>query len=120
MAASQYRNGRDNFEISASIVQLLTFRDDYIRATPEERVLLHEMEDPKIRMYLMAVDNGIVRPFSDDKKDFDFEMEFIAKTVSGYWNGTLAYEYAPLHNMLTEKSGRKKGKPERQTDGAGI
>ena len=107
MAASQYRNGRDNFEISASIVQLLTFRDDYIRATPEERVLLHEMEDPKIRMYLMAVDNGIVRPFSDDKKDFDFEMEFIAKTVSGYWNGTLAYEYAPLHNMLTEKSGRK-------------
>ena len=107
MAASQYRNGRDNFEISASIVQLLTFRDDYIRATPEERVLLHEMEDPKIRMYLMAVDNGIVRPFSDDKKDFDFEMEFIAKTVSGYWNGTLAHEYAPLHNMLTEKSGRK-------------
>ena len=107
MAASQYRNGRDNFEISASIVQLLTFRDDYIRATPEERVLLHEMEDPKIRMYLMAVDNGIVRPFSDDKKDFDFEMEFIAKTVSGYWNGTLAYEYAPLHNTLTEKSGRK-------------
>ncbi len=107
MSASQYRNGRDNFEITASLVQLLTFRDDYIHASPEQRSQLHDMEDPKIRMYLLAVDSGIVNPLSQDKKDFDFEMEFIAKTVSGYWNANLAPVYAKRHNAMTEKSGRK-------------
>lgn len=107
VSASQYRNGRDNFEITASIVQLLTFREDYLKASPEQRTQLRKLDDPKIRMYVMAAEQGIIKPFSNDKKDFDFEMEFIAKTVSGYWNNNMAPIYAPLHNAMTETSGRK-------------
>lgn len=110
MSATHYRTGRDNFEITASIVQLLTFRDDYIHATPEQRLELRKLEDPKIRMYVMAVEHGLINPLSADKKDFDFEMEFIARTVSGYWNNNMAQTYAPLHNAMTEKSGRKEFK----------
>lgn len=110
MSATHYRTGRDNFEITASIVQLLTFRDDYIHATPEQRLELRKLEDPKIRMYVMAVEHGLISPLSADKKDFDFEMEFIARTVSGYWNNNMAQTYAPLHNAMTEKSGRKEFK----------
>ena len=110
MSATQYRTGRDNFEISASIVQLLTFRDDYIHATPEQRLQLHKLDDPKIKMYLLAVDNDIIRPLSNDKKDFDFEMEFIAKSVAGYWNNNLAVTYAPRHNAMTEKAKRQEFK----------
>ncbi len=110
MSATQYRTGRDNFEISASIVQLLTFRDDYIHATPEQRQQLHKLDDPKIKMYLLAVDNDIIRPLSNDKKDFDFEMEFIAKSVAGYWNNNLAVTYAPRHNAMTEKAKRQEFK----------
>ena len=107
MSATHYRTGRDNFEIT---VQLLTFRDDYIHATPEQRLELRKLEDPKIRMYIMAVEHGLINPLSADKKDFDFEMEFIARTVSGYWNNNMAQTYAPLHNAMTEKSGRKEFK----------
>ena len=110
MSATHYRTGRDNFEITASLVQLLTFRDDYIHATPEQRLELRKLEDPKIRMYIMAVEHGLINPLSADKKDFDFEMEFIARTVSGYWNNNMAQTYAPLHNAMTEKSGRKEFK----------
>ena len=110
MSATHYRTGRDNFEITASLVQLLTFRDDYIHATPEQRLELRKLEDPKIRMYIMAVEHGLINPLSVDKKDFDFEMEFIARTVSGYWNNNMAQTYAPLHNAMTEKSGRKEFK----------
>lgn len=110
MSATHYRTGRDNFEITASIVQLLTFRDDYIHATPEQRLELRKLEDPKIRMYVMAVEHGLINPLSADKKDFDFEMEFIARTVSGYWNNNMAQTYAPLHNAMTEKFGRKEFK----------
>lgn len=110
MSATHYRTGRDNFEITASLVQLLTFRDDYIHATPEQRLELRKLEDPKIRMYVMAVEHDLINPLSADKKDFDFEMEFIAKTVSGYWNNNMAQTYAPLHNAMTEKSGRKEFK----------
>ncbi len=110
MSATQYRTGRDNFEISASIVQLLTFRDDYIQASPEQRLQLHKLDDPKIKMYLLAVDNDIIRPLSNDKKDFDFEMEFIAKMVSGYWNNNLSATYAQRHNAMTEKANRKEFK----------
>lgn len=110
MSATHYRTGRDNFEITASIVQLLTFRDDYIHATPKQRLELRKLEDPKIRMYVMAVEHGLINPLSADKKDFDFEMEFIARTVSGYWNNNMAQTYAPLHNAMTEKSGRKEFK----------
>ena len=110
MSATQYRTGRDNFEISASIVQLLTFREDYINATPEQRQKLRQLDDPKIKMYVMAVENDIIRPLSKDKKDFDFEMEFIAKMVSGYWNNNLAVTYAPRHNAMTEKANRKEFK----------
>lgn len=110
MSATQYRTGRDNFEISASIVQLLTFREDYIKATPEQRQKLRQLDDPKIKMYVMAVENDIIRPLSKDKKDFDFEMEFIAKMVSGYWNNNLAVTYAPRHNAMTEKANRKEFK----------
>lgn len=110
MSATHYRTGRDNFEITASIVQLLTFRNDYIHATPEQRLELRKLEDPKIRMYVMAVEHGLINPLSADKKDFDFEMEFIARTVSGYWNNNMAQTYAPLHNAMTEKSGRKEFK----------
>ena len=102
MSATHYRTGRDNFEITASLVQLLTFRDDYIHATPEQRLELRKLEDPKIRMYIMAVEHGLINPLSADKKDFDFEMEFIARTVSGYWNNNMAQTYAPLHNAMTE------------------
>lgn len=110
MSATHYRTGRDNFEITASLVQLLTFRDDYIHATPEQRLELRKLEDPKIRMYVMAAEHGLINPLSADKKDFDFEMEFIARTVSGYWNNNMAQTYAPLHNAMTEKSGRKEFK----------
>lgn len=110
MSATQYRTGRDNFEISASIVQLLTFRDDYINASPEQRQQLRRLDDPKIKMYIMAVENDIIRPLSNDKKDFDFEMEFIAKMVSGYWNNNLAGTYASRHNAMTEKANRKEFK----------
>lgn len=110
MSATHYRTGRDNFEITASLVQLLTFRDDYIHATPEQRLELRKLEDPKIRMYIMAVEHGLINPLSADKKDFDFEMEFIARAVSGYWNNNMAQTYAPLHNAMTEKSGRKEFK----------
>lgn len=110
ISATHYRTGRDNFEITASIVQLLTFRDDYIHATPEQRLELRKLEDPKIRMYVMAVEHGLINPLSADKKDFDFEMEFIARMVSGYWNNNMAQTYAPLHNAMTEKSGRKEFK----------
>ena len=107
MSASHYRTGRDNFEISASIVQLLTFRDDFINASPAQRQQLRKLDDPKIKMYVMAVENDIIRPLSKDKKDFDFEMEFIAKMVSGYWNNNLAFTYAPRHNAMTEKANRQ-------------
>lgn len=102
MSATHYRTGRDNFEITANLVQLLTFRDDYIHATPEQRLELRKLEDPKIRMYVMAAEHGLINPLSADKKDFDFEMEFIARTVSGYWNNNMAQTYAPLHNAMTE------------------
>lgn len=107
MSATQYRIGRDNFEITGSIVQLLTFREDYIHATPQQRHILRSLDDPKIKMYVLAVEQGVINPLSNDKKDFDFEMEFIAKMVSGYWNNNLAVTYAPLHNDMTKKSGRK-------------
>lgn len=107
MSATQYRIGRDNFEITGSIVQLLTFRDDYIHATPQQRQIIRTLDDPKIKMYILAVEQGVIDPLSNDKKDFDFEMEFIAKLVSGYWNNNLAVTYASLHNDMTEKSGRK-------------
>lgn len=68
MSATHYRTGRDNFEITASLVQLLTFRDDYIHATPEQRLELRKLEDPKIRMYIMAVEHGLINPLSADKK----------------------------------------------------
>lgn len=68
MSATHYRTGRDNFEITASLVQLLTFRDDYIHATPEQRLELRKLEDPKIRMYIMAVEHGLINPLSVDKK----------------------------------------------------
>ena len=110
MSATHYRTGRDNFEITASIVQLLTFRDDYIHATPEQRLELRKLEDPKIRMYGMAVEHGLINPLSADKKDFDFEMEFIARTVSRYWNNNMAQTYASLHNAMPEKFGRKEFK----------
>lgn len=107
LSASQYRNGRDNFEITASIVQLLTFREDYIKADEKERAVLRELNDPKIKMYLMAVEQKIINPFSQNKKDFDFEMAFIAKSVSGFWNNNMAAKYADVHNAMTKKAKRK-------------
>lgn len=107
LSATEYRTVQDNFEISASIAQLLSFREDYINEPEEKRQILRELEDPKIRMYVMAAENGIINPFSNDKKDFDFEMEFIAKTVSSFWQNNLSPLYAPKHNEMTEKSGRK-------------
>ena len=107
MSATHFRTGQDNFEITACIAALLTFRDIYLTATPEQQQKLHQISDPKIQMYLLAVDHDIVKPFSKDKKDFDFEMQFIAKTVSSFWNNTMSASYADYHNMLTENSGRK-------------
>lgn len=106
MSASQFRNGQDNFEITACIVALLTFRDVYLTATPAQKEKLHQITDPKVQMYLLAADNGIIKPFSKNKNDFDFEMKFIAQTVSSFWNNTMSSSYADYHNMLTESSGR--------------
>ncbi len=107
MSATQYRTGRDNFEITANFVQLLTFREDYKQATPEERKALRKLKDPKIRMYIQAVEQKIINPLSDDKKDFDFEMRFIARTVASFWHNNMAISYAPRHNAMTEAAGRK-------------
>lgn len=107
MSATHFRTGQDNFEISASLVALLTFRDIYLNASPEQRQQLHRLTDPKVKMYLLAVDNDIIRPVSNDKKDFDFEMKFMAQMVASFWNNTMSSSYADYHNMLTENSGRK-------------
>ncbi len=107
VSATQLRTELDNFEITASIVSVLTFRDDYIKATPQEREVLEKINDPKIRMYVQAIRHGVINPLSDDKKDFDFEMKFIASTVSQFWNNNMSESYAPKHNEITEQSGRK-------------
>lgn len=107
MSAMHFRTGQDNFEITASLVALLTFRDIYLTASPEQRRQLHRLTDPKVKMYLLAVDNDIIRPVSNDKKDFDFEMKFVAQMVASFWNNTMSSSYADYHNMLTVHSGRK-------------
>lgn len=107
MSATHFRTGQDNFEITASFLSVLTFRDDYIHATLKEREALVKSQDPKIQMYVQAIQHDIVRPLSQDKKDFDFEMQFIAVMVSNFWNNNMAESYANYHNALTLKSGRK-------------
>ena len=107
MSATQFRTGCDNFEITASMLPVLTFRDDYIHATPKEREALMQSNDPKIEMYVQAIQHDIVKPLSKDKKDFDFEMQFIAVMVSNFWNNNMADSYADYHNTLTINSGRK-------------
>ena len=107
MSATQFRTAQDNFEITASMLPVLTFRDDYIHATPKEREALMKSTDPKIEMYVQAIQHDIVKPLSKDKKDFDFEMQFIAVMVSNFWNNNMADSYADYHNALTINSGRK-------------
>lgn len=110
MSATQFRTGLDNFEMTASLLPVLTFRDDYIHATPKERKELMKSPDPKIEMYVQAIKHDIVRPLSLDKKDFDFEMQFIAVMVSNFWKNNMAESYADYHNTLTLQSNRKEFK----------
>ena len=107
MSASQFRAGLDNFEVTANILTVLSFRDDYIHANKEEREIMLKSSDPKIVMYAQAVKHNLVHPLSDDKKDFDFEMRFIANMVSNFWHNNMSDFYADYHDELTRKSGRK-------------
>lgn len=106
-SATLYRTGRDNFEISAGIVQLLTFRQDYLAASEDERKQMAKLNDAKIRMYLQAVKFGVINPFSDSQQDFDLEMAFIARMTATFWRKNMAPVYAPVHNQMTKSTGRK-------------
>ncbi len=98
VSAEQFYKLRALDEISARITGILAWREDYLKAENKKEFLaniqkmsLSDPSNPDIPFdYFNALVNGKINPESNDPKEFDREMELIAKETFANYAGKLS------------------------------